>query len=170
MRCFLAVDIPFPKELEEIYYGLKGQKTVPKTNFHSTIHFFGEITDEKALNIKNSLGHFEFNRFEASLRGIGFFPNRESPRVIWAGISGNEFRELHSECARVIGFAEDPEFMPHATLSRVKGKIDPKLIEQLNGLKEQEFSRFMVERIVLKKSVLGEHGASHEEIAGKRLL
>jgi 2'-5' RNA ligase len=64
---------------------------------------------------------------EARIEGVGFFPDRGAPHVIWAGlVLPPAVRELQAGCERAAvaaGFApEGRAFRPHLTLGRWRDK------------------------------------------------
>src|SRR6478672_5336905 len=94
---------------------------------HITLVFIGEVTDERAATIvetmRDSIPHPPF-RFE--LGGIGAFPPRGAPRALWIGVkSGAEsmirVQSLVADRLERIGVERERRpFSPHLTLGRWK--------------------------------------------------
>ncbi|HEY9245797.1 MAG TPA: RNA 2',3'-cyclic phosphodiesterase, partial [Candidatus Methanoperedens sp.] len=94
-------------------------------------------------------------------RGIGVFPKPAYIKVVWLGAEGN-FDALHEEVERVLlpfKFEKDHNFLPHATLARVKqlrGKAA--LLETIDKLAQIDLGMMTVSSISLKKSILTPDG------------
>ena len=64
--------------------------------------------------------------FSVTLTGVGMFPLRGAPRVIWVGVSDGEQqmmaieREVSARLAAAIGLPPERSYMPHLTLARVR--------------------------------------------------
>ena len=103
--------------------------------------------------------------FNLRIRGVGAFPNLNSPRVIWCGVEG-ETEKLSSLQAKVedacasLGFEREARsFHPHLTLGRVNGKrnLQP-LLDYIKIGSELE-SAFLADCVNIYKSVLMPRGA-----------
>ena len=89
VRCFIAIDIPdeIKEELAKVQKQLpefKGKLT-EKDNLHLTFKFLGEISDEKADEVKKRLKKIKFKKFTAKLGELGLF----SPsfiKILWIKI------------------------------------------------------------------------------------
>src|SRR3972149_847727 len=94
IRTFIAVDIPkeIKMELDKLISELRPLapdiRWVKAANLHLTLRFLGDIprdsVDGLAEKLRGKLREFE--EFEASLSGLGGFPNLRKPRVIWIGV------------------------------------------------------------------------------------
>jgi 2'-5' RNA ligase len=120
---------------------LRGVKWVEPGNIHLTLQFLGEVEekllDQIASGLRKELA--DFPAFEASLSGLGAFPDRSRPRVIWAGVAqgARELEQLSArvqEANRALGFTpEDRPFRAHVTLGRVKGRCDVRALSGAMG-------------------------------------
>jgi len=165
MRCFIAIEAP--KELFSFQeeFKLKGIKLV--NNYHLTISFLGEISEEKAEEIKKKLVNVSFKKFKLEFTRLGAFPNQERIRVIWAGLKDTEeFQNLKKQIDEITGANEDEKslFVPHITIGRVKFIEDKKKLTE--KLKLKISGAFMVEEVILFKSTLTEKGPIYE-VLGK---
>ena len=140
MRCFLAIDLSekVKEELEKAKKEINhdGIKLVEKENLHLTLNFFGEISEEKTSEIKNKLRDFKFEKIDAKLGNIGFFPSLDYIRVVWISLEPNE---KVKELAKLINEklnSQDKNFESHITLARVKFlKNKKEFIEKLKTIK-----------------------------------
>jgi 2'-5' RNA ligase len=131
MRLFVAVVPPRPVLLE-----LRAAiSTLPHTdpnlrwerpeNWHITLAFLGEVSDEALPELQESLGRAAARNapIELSLAGGGSF----SSRALWAGVQGDVARlgrlaeSVASVARRCRVKVEDKSFRPHLTLARVRG-------------------------------------------------
>ncbi len=103
-------------------------------SIHVTVKFLGGIEETLVDRIRQALGPAlaETPRFTVPVGGVGVFPNRNGPRVLWIGCAGgtgqsdegSRWRQVHQAVERALeplGFAAEPKpFSPHLTLARVK--------------------------------------------------
>jgi 2'-5' RNA ligase len=107
---------------------------VAKERLHFTIRFIGAVDAARLPAFREvlapALGH---PPFDAVVAGVGVFPDRRPPRVVWAGLRSGapEMQALAREVnARLDPLVGDPpdDLRPHLTLARVK---------EPNGLRAQ---------------------------------
>jgi 2'-5' RNA ligase len=176
MRLFIAVELPdkiknnIVESLREWQAREPGVKWVEAKNLHVTLKFLGWVEDRKVeavieLTRKAVAGK---GGFIAVLKGLGFFPPGEKPRVIWIGINegGDQLKNLADNIEKHFSLAGfDParrEFSSHLTIGRVKedkafaGKIDP--------WQNVEFGEFSISSIAIIKSTLTPRGPLYEKI------
>jgi len=177
MRVFAA--LPFSSEIRKLLsevidkLGLfyKNLKMVPETSLHITLHFFGEIGEEKTEKLKSALDNplLAGRIIKASLGGLGSFPVRGNPRVIFCTLKeGAEevvsFRKTFNAIIHNSGLAaqeEERSFTPHITLARNKqGRIDPHFLNSFD-LEQRVFS---FDRLILYQSILRSTGAEHRPL------
>ncbi|ADQ14705.1 RNA 2',3'-cyclic phosphodiesterase [Halanaerobium hydrogeniformans] len=135
MRLFIAVNISersrelIARKVKLLKKELNPKlKWIKKENWHLTLKFLGECTEEQKeeiiekleeIEIRTSLEYIQFNSLNA-------FPNLKEPRVIFLEVvKGSEFLE---QCKEIIeremiklGFKrDDREFTAHLSLARNK--------------------------------------------------
>jgi 2'-5' RNA ligase len=128
----LFVGIGFPPELKLrlslLCTGVPGARWVDPGNFHLTLRFIGEITEDVAADVDEALARVRAAPFPLQLAGAGVFGGRR-PHALWVGV------ERHPELVRLRDKIEqaliraglEPEqrkFAPHVTLARLR---DPEL-------------------------------------------
>jgi 2'-5' RNA ligase len=131
-------------------------------SFHLTLAFYGERDRGEIESLRESLSSLDFNPFEVSFNGLGCFPNRLRPRVLWAGVESSGLFDLQSRIALATNY-EEKRFHAHATLCRIRDCKSRELfdwIQKNNG----EFARFRVDAFTLMKSELTPSGAVHSII------
>ncbi|MEM1577597.1 MAG: RNA 2',3'-cyclic phosphodiesterase [Candidatus Pacearchaeota archaeon] len=172
MRCFIAIDIPntIKEELEKIQKFIINDikaKFVEKENIHLTLKFLGEINDYKVNFVIEELKKLKIKKFEAYLNGVGFFPNENFIRVFWIGLEPKEIIEkIHEDIDNALKkyFKKDKNFESHITLARIKSiKNKEDFIKKIKNL-EIKKTKFLVEEIKLKKSILTKDGPIYNDI------
>ena len=174
MRSFVAIEISnnnvsnsIKKFQSEI--NIKATK-VNSNNFHFTLQFLGETSDELIQKIIVALRTIKFSSFVVNLKGIGVFPRPKSPRIIWVGtdeIGGNMLIQLAKKVEKVLeplGLFSDKPFKPHMTIFRIKRNIG-NITKELESSKMIVFGMQTVTRIKLKKSNLTPNGPIYSDIA-----
>ena len=179
IRSFIAID--FPEEtrtaLEDVQKRLKqsgaGVRWVKPGSIHLTLKFLGNIHPAQVEDIALAVAQEVRDEPPITLgaAGLGAFPSRRKPRVIWIGMEG-EVQRLNAIQARVdnalepLGFAREKRgFRPHLTIGRVKDRRKLQaLIDAMAELKIPEFDSFDVTEIILYKSDLRPTGAIYTKL------
>jgi len=145
MRLFIGLVLP--KEIKDELFTV--QKKIPnklakinwmaKKRLHLTMKFLGNIDRDKLKEIEDRLGNIKFKPFKVNLTKIGFFPNVENIRILWAGLSPE--RDIIKLQQKIDGellslFKSDQTFNPHLTLGRIKLiKKKKEFLDCLNKIK-----------------------------------
>jgi 2'-5' RNA ligase len=176
-RLFAAIDLPDEhKELLGVLCnGLPGARWVRDRQFHLTLHFFGSVEGPTARTIGEALHGVRADPFELALRGVGHFPPRGEPRVLWAGLEpSDELLELQRQVERVlrrVGLPpEERKFFPHITLARLHGTPLARLVALMREHAELTSEPFAVTEFELYSSVLASEGALHQREASYPLF
>ena len=168
-RLFIAVDLPagIKNNLEIMSYGIPGAKWIDPQQIHLTVRFIGEVDGTTFLDIKTALEQVSLEPFSMALKGVGHFPPRGKPRVLWVGIEQSEpLQSLKSRIDRILATVglqpEGRKFSPHITLARLKNSPIDKVADFLagNGLFSQE--PFEIKDFKLYSSTLTPKGAIHK--------
>ncbi len=113
--------------------------------------------------------------FSLECRSTGYFPERGSPRVIWAGVVlSTELKDLRQRlelALQRLGFPqEEREFRPHLTLGRVKGRRNlDAIIRILKQYEDKSFGKMEVKAITLFESLLKPAGAEYRVLKEAKL-
>lgn len=167
-RLFVAIDFPesLKKQLSELCYGVPNAKWTSKEQFHLTLRFIGEVQESLFEEIRGSLFSVKVPPFELVLKGIGCFPLRREPKVLWVGVHKNEvLLQLRNKIERKLislGIeAEGQKFSPHVTLARLSGTPGSRLEHFFagNGLFKTE--TIGICEFKLYSSFLSSNGAIH---------
>ena len=184
MRCF--VGIPLDPALAGVVE--RAQAALARTGadvrftrrgaVHMTLKFLGEVAPERVPALVAALRVAVTGPAPAlGLSGLGAFPERGAPRVLWAGAGGDVDRL--AEVARAVegalgslGFpAEARAFAPHWTLGRVRS---PRHGRELRAEIERRSADVAGEplphpRVVLFESRLEPGGSRYLEVGGVTL-
>ncbi|MBF0279893.1 MAG: RNA 2',3'-cyclic phosphodiesterase [SAR324 cluster bacterium] len=170
-RLFIAIDFPSDIQdqlLELCDFSLNSASWVE--HFHLTVQFVGEVDQIMFEEIKETLAEIQEPAFSITLRGLGFFPPRKQPRVLWVGIEKNE--ALHHLKVkidhRLQGLRLSPDkrkFHPHITLARLNNPSDDEVGAYLSRYSLFKTNPIPVAEFSLFSSFLSSHGAIHTEEA-----
>lgn len=173
MRLFVAVEPP-----EDVRQALWAQmapwrarwpqvRWEPASKLHVTLRFLGEVraqdVEEVASCVRETAAHYA--PFRASLRGVGLFPGPRNPRVVWVGVAEgaktlSAVQEHLEGLLEARGFGRDERpFSPHLTVARVKSRVPD---ARWGELSLGEIG-FVVDRLVLKESILGPTGSVYRD-------
>jgi 2'-5' RNA ligase len=126
----------------------KALKWVETDNLHLTIKFIGEINENKVEPAKHILSNAleDQKAFDIEVSGLGMYPNKNNPRVIWLGITGGKplvdiFKILDQALTTLDIRPEGRDFTPHLTIARVRRKADKATIIEIG----KTYSAFKVE-------------------------
>ena len=167
-RLFVAVDLPseIKKEIGTISFGLPGARWIPADQLHLTLRFIGEVDGNLFKDIKEMLSSVTTEPFAMRLKGVGHFPPRKRPRVIWVGIEANDSLlrlrgKIESVLVRRGLEPEGRKYSPHITVARLKDTPAVKAGNFIaaNGLFASP--SFTVQEFLLYSSKLTAKGAIH---------
>lgn len=172
IRLFIAVSPPpdLRREIAELARAVPGGRPLPPEQIHCTLKFIGDTEGGTLLDIKEALTGISRPAFSLGLRGVGVFPPRGLPRVVWAGIEpGEEIGQLRRDIERMLFAAGVPKekqnFIPHLTLARLKSPNLGRLQEFLAGNSLLRSPLFTIGEFTLYSSQLTPKGAIHTALA-----
>lgn len=135
---------------------------------HLTLAFVGEASDAVAGAVQDAMrAPIDMPVYSLVLGGLGVFPPRGAPRVLWIGSirGGRETIDLQRIVAdRLAGVGVELERRPfhaHLTLGRWResGERDRRTVVEFADT--GEVARTAVDRVTLYQSRLSPHGAAH---------
>lgn len=169
-RLFVSVPVPPGEELRALLETLgsaRGLRPVREDMLHLTLCFIGDIDESMIGTVRACMRDAvrDLVPFTAELEGIGAFPEKGDPRVIWVGTggSGSRFTALSAAVRREFDDAgiryDRKPFRPHVTVARVRdGVRRPELPGFPSG---RRFGTFACDGISLVGSELTPSGAKH---------
>lgn len=168
IRLFVAVDLPEKMQptLSTMGGTIAGSRPVPPDQLHLTLKFIGEVDTAGLVDVKESLQEIRFSPFNMQLKGVGHFPPRGEPKVIWAGVTPTkEVTQLRNKIEKALAETGIPrekrKFSAHLTLCRLKNTPAQKVARFLAENSFFESPEFEVHEFKLYSSVLSRKGAIH---------
>ena len=167
-RLFLALCLD---ELTRAYISsLGGQvpnaRPVPSEQLHLTIRFIGDVEGTLYHEIKERLHELSSPSVVLHIKGVGHFPPRGNPRVLWAGVKTSSelllLRNRVNTILRTCGIApEARKFHPHITLARMKKSSPHRVAQFLTQHSQLEAPPAQISQLTLYSSILTQKGAIH---------
>lgn len=176
MRLFLALELPEPLRaaLQALQARLRqaeaGWRWVRPESVHLTLRFLGEVDPGRLPELSARWGRAATSGRPTVVEagGLGTFPPRGRPRVLWIGLrdlgeSGLAALAASLELeARSAGFPpEERPFAPHLTLARAAAEGRPRRPQVEVG----SLGSLRSEQLTLFRSVPGRGGAVHTALA-----
>lgn len=182
IRAFIAIELPgeiqeklgqLIRQIQE--YAPKAVRWVPAHNIHLTLKFLGNVSPTNLNNLIQAIQAeaLRHRTMRFCVGGIGAFPNRNRPRVVWAGVSappelGELQRGVDRETMRLGYPGEERGFSPHLTLGRVSQHASPeevrKVAESLAAVRVGELGWVAVKQLTLFRSDLRPGGAVYSAL------
>lgn len=143
-----------------------GARPVPTDQIHLTLRFIGEVDGSLFKDIRERLLDIESPGVTLHIRGVGHFPPRGVPKVLWAGIEPSSglmmLRNRVNSLLRQCGVEPDTrKFHPHITLARLKNTSSGKVAKFLAENHDLAVPPFQVNELTLFSSILSSKGAVH---------
>lgn len=171
-RLFVAIDLPdtVKAPLDGLSRELPLASWVRLEQLHLTLRFIGEVSQQTLSGAKQALQRVRFACFPLTLCGVGHFPPRSHPRVLWVGMEGCEpLLALQREVELALIDAgippEERPFSPHITLARLKETAPSAVIQFEKVHAEIACPTFQVSEFILYSSLLTRQGAIHTKEA-----
>lgn len=111
---------------------------------HLTLKFLGDIPSENVAPLLVCMAEAAALQpaFRLRLGGLGMFPNRHRPRVLWAGIGGDTdalgvLQQAAEANINSLGYRpEERPFRPHITLGRPRRRVADKQLARIGDVVE----------------------------------
>lgn len=179
MRCFVAIELTDEVrrnvgKLQESLRSLPGVRWTRPKSVHLTVKFLGNIDDQLVPDICRALDETTASHeaFDLEIEGVGCFPPRANPRIIWVGAKDDPPGALVrcvgdvEQAMAKLGFPpESRPYTPHATIGRVNDRGGGQKIRERLA-KEQGFrpGGLLIEELVLFRSDLRPAGAVYTPV------
>jgi 2'-5' RNA ligase len=183
LRTFIAVDIP-PTTLQSIQQkvdplrkdiGNSIVRWVPIQNFHLTLKFLGDISQDNIDTLTRILRTEadSCQQFDMHINGLGSFPNSKRPRVLFIGIQAPaELEALQrgiDSATDKLGYkSESRGFSPHLTIGRVRENAtatdQQRIRKALDEIKIDSLGTARVDSVHLYKSELKPSGSVYTKL------
>ena len=177
-RLFVALDLPesVKRSLEPLAKGLGDVRWTTPDQQHLTLRFIGDVGNGEVRDVLEALATVPSVPFELALKGLGHFPLRGEPRVLWVGVERSaEFARLKRRIDGALQEAgvppESRKFAPHITLARIRAPLSPaRLGTYLMRHNLYRSEAFPISSFHLYSSWLRADGAEHQIEASYELV
>lgn len=174
-RLFVCIEPPdYVREavgrLRESYKGGKGLSWTAAEKLHVTLVFLGELAAERQEELARRLCEVEVQPFYLALEGVGVFPRKGRPQVLWAGMHKADPRlfQLHKKVEQVaIDVGVEPErrrYSPHVTMARCQAGSESVVAQILREQPDFGTAPFEVRSFALYSSQLTSEGALYRKM------
>lgn len=168
-RLFVAIDFPqsLAAKIADLAPEIRGVRAMEIEQMHLTLGFFGDVPAELDLALREKLNAISFHAFFLPASGIGTFPSKGSPNVIWIGLGAGHphLFQLHKrvqEAALAVGLEADLRpWHPHITIARCRDLSQNELKPFLRKHGDFDAGMFRVEEFHLYSSRLTPAGSIH---------
>ena len=134
-RLFVSIELPesIRKGLAELDPRLGGVRWLEPRLMHLTLAFLGNVGAEIEETLSEKLKAISWKSFFLPLVGIGTFPSKGWPKIIWIGVGSGHphLFQLHKrvqEALLAVGLEPDlRSFHPHVTVARCRD-VSPQTI------------------------------------------
>jgi RNA 2',3'-cyclic 3'-phosphodiesterase len=168
-RLFVAIDIPaaVKEQLVELNPHLPGVRWLKPEQMHLTVSFLGNVGPIAEESLRERLSAIRFVAFFMPVQGIGTFPAKGRPNVIWTGVGTGHPQLFHvhkkvQEAA--LGAGLRPELRawhPHITIARCRDVSAEAVRPLLKEQAELDCGMVRVESFSLYSSVPGPLGSAY---------
>jgi 2'-5' RNA ligase len=184
LRVFIAVELPaaIRKELADLQNMLSpglepGIKWVAPDGIHLTLKFLGNVPVTLIPELQKVIEEATSRSrpFQLEIAGLGAFPSRQKPEVIWYGLQGDTDqltqlqRQIENSLLPLEFPAETRPFSPHLTLARLRRDAGVNVRHQLAARLSENLpvsgSAFTVETVSLMQSRLTPTGPIYTRLA-----
>lgn len=181
-RLFIGVPVSSLKAIQKVELWknnsrmrLNKMNWVKPENWHITLSFLGDTPSDKIDQLQNLIDDAfrEISAFKANLEGVGVFPNRHDPTVLWLGINSLQtIVPTHQQLGELLqqnGFSFDKKpLKPHLTIARMKYLADKAIIDTLvKDYRQTVFDQVKIDRVVLFESILTPQGPVYKALYTK---
>jgi len=168
-RLFIAIDLP--ESTRRILSGLdpriRGVRWVDAEQMHLTLGFFADVPEEINLAFREKLSGIDFGAFFLPIIGVGAFPARGWPTVIWIGVGRGHphLFQLHKRVSDAAIASElEPDLRPwhpHITIARCRDVAPQSMREFLKSNVDLDAGMIRVDSFHLYSSTLTPAGPIH---------
>jgi 2'-5' RNA ligase len=168
-RLFIALTLPAPVRdaVAALAEPLPGIAWTRPEQLHVTLRFLGDVSAAQQAPMIERLATVRVAAFILPVEGVGAFPPKSAPRVLWAGVGRGhprlfQLRQRLDDALLASGLPLDVRtFHPHATLARCMEDAAPTAQQWLRAHREFAAPPFRVESFDLYASELRPGGAVH---------
>ena len=176
----LFVSLELPPAVAQLLLGLdpkmRGVRWLESGQMHLTLSFLGNVSNEAEEALKRNLSAFAWKAFFLPIIGLGKFPGKGPPNVLWVGVGTGHphLFQLHKRVQEAaLGAGLEPDlrsFHPHITLARCREVSEESVRPFLRSHASFDAGIIHVESFCLNSSELTPAGSvyTRELLVGSR--
>jgi 2'-5' RNA ligase len=172
-RLFIALTPPdaVRTAVASLQTPLRNVRWTPHEQLHVTLRFIGNIPVAQSDHLTTRLQHVRVKAFPLSVEGTGLFPQRGTPRVLWAGVGSghprlHQLRQQIDDAVLSTDASVDVRaFHPHFTVGRCTEAASPAVTAWARAHREFAGPVFSVESFELYASDRGPTGSDYRLLA-----
>jgi 2'-5' RNA ligase len=166
-RLFVAIELPesVTQLLVRLDPRLRGVRWLSPEQMHLTLGFFGNVEASAEEKLREELGAIRWNAFFLPITGLGTFPPRGRPNIVWVGVGTGHPHLFHlhkrvQDAALAAGLEPDLRpWHPHITLARCRDVSAESIRAFLRTNADFDAGMIHVESFVLNSSALTPAGS-----------
>lgn len=168
-RLFVAIDMPesVTNILSEMNPHLPGVRWLKPDQIHLTLSFLGNVGPIAEETLRGKLAAIHFVPFFMPVVGVGTFPAKGKPNVIWAGVGSGHPQLFHvykkvQEAA--LASALEPDLRawhPHITFARCRDVAPHEIRPFLKEHAQFDAGLVRIESFALYSSIPGPLGSAY---------
>ena len=167
-RLFLAIDLPEAHHdaLAALRTDALPARWIPPAQYHLTLHFLGDVPAPRVAVLNRTLEAVQGEVLTLTGDGLGVFPSRRQPRVLFAGVAATPalvaVQQDVVSAVQAAGLEGDPKpFTPHVTFARLRGAKSQAVRAFLKEHADFALPPFDAHAFHLYESTLTPEGAVH---------
>ena len=166
-RLFVSIDLPdsVRNTLAALDPNLRGARWLGPEQMHLTLSFLGEVAGEAEAKLRETLASIKVAPFFLPVSGIGTFPSKGWPKIIWIGVgtAHPHLFQLHKrvqDATLAAGLEPDLRpWHPHITLARCRDVSAESVRPFLKTHADFDAGMIHVESFCLNSSALAADGS-----------
>ena len=168
-RLFVAIDVPdsIQRLLVDLDPHIPGVRWVDGSQMHLTLGFFDRVPEDVDLRLREKLSGIEFKAFFLPVLGLGKFPAKGPPTVVWVGVGAGHphlfqlYKRVQEAAFQSRLEPEERPFHPHVTLARCRDVPEGAFRKFLKTNSDFDAGMFRVDSFHLYSSELTQSGSIH---------
>jgi RNA 2',3'-cyclic 3'-phosphodiesterase len=165
----LFVSLELPDSVAEVLVRpnphRRGVRWLAAEQMHLTLGFLGVAAAAAEEKLREHLGAIGFSAFFLPLHGLGIFPGKDRPKIIWIGVGAGHphLFQLHkrvADAALAAGLGADLRpWHPHITLARCQDVSAESMRPFLRAHADFDTGLVRIDSFQLKSSLLMQAGS-----------
>ncbi len=170
-RLFVAIDLSdaIKQSLVRLNPQIKGVRWLSAEQMHLTLSFLGNVVADIEEKLCAQLRAFEWSAFTLPISGLGTFPGKGRPNILWIGVGAGHphLFQLHKrvqDAALAAGLEPDLRpWHPHVTLARCRDISAESIRPFLRANVDFDAGMIRVDSFVLNSSTLTPSGSTYAQ-------